>query len=98
MSYKTQMHGSGESYRGIVPARQPNEGQGGPQEVAEGRPRTKEYEGQSYSCRTPSRGSAPSGLDLVRQAAQKDEEIRFTALLHHVSIDLLRDSYYRSEE
>jgi hypothetical protein len=67
MSYKTQMHGSGESYRGIVPVRQPNEGLGGPQEVAEGRARTKENEGQPHSCRTPSRGSEPSGRDLVRQ-------------------------------
>src|ERR1035438_8495098 len=94
MSYKTQMHGGGESYRGIVPARQPNEGQGGPQEVAEGRPRTKENEGQSNSRRTPSRGSEPSGLDLVRQAAKKDGKLQFTALLHHVSIDLLRESYH----
>ena len=94
MSYKTQMYGSGESYRGIIPSRQPNEGLGGPQEVAEGRPWSKENEGQSNSRRTPSRGSEPSGLDLVRQAAKKDEELRFTALLHHVSIDLLRDSYH----
>src|SRR5271157_116144 len=69
MSYKTQMHGSGESYRGIVPVKPPHEGLGGPQEVAEGRPWTKENEGQSHSCRTPSRGSEPSGLDLVRQTS-----------------------------
>src|SRR5271157_4783364 len=69
MSSKTQMHGSGESYRGIVPVRPPHEGLGGPQEVAEGRPWTKENEGQSHSCRTPSRGSEPSGLDLVRQTS-----------------------------
>jgi hypothetical protein len=30
----------------------------------------------------------------VREAAKKDSKQKFTALLHHVSIDLLRDSYY----
>src|SRR4030095_10395583 len=29
----------------------------------------------------------------VREAAKKDGKQKFTALLHHVSIDLLRDSY-----
>ena len=94
MSYKAQTHGGGESYRSIVPTKQPNEGLGGPQEVVEGRPRTKANEEQPNSQRTPSRESEPSGLDLVRQAAKQDGELRFTALLHHVSVDLLRDSYY----
>jgi len=43
--------------------------------------------------RTQSRESGPSGLEHVRQAARKDGKLRFTALLHHVTIDLLRDSY-----
>jgi hypothetical protein len=30
----------------------------------------------------------------VREAAKQDGKQRFTALLHHVSIDLLRESYY----
>jgi len=30
----------------------------------------------------------------VREAAKKDGKLKFTALLHHVSIDLLRESYY----
>ena len=45
-------------------------------------------------CRTPSRESGPSGLDRVRQTAKRDKQLRFTALLHHVNIDLLRSSYY----
>ena len=35
-----------------------------------------------------------SDLLGVRKAARKDKRTRFTALLHHVSINLLRDSYY----
>ncbi len=37
--------------------------------------------------------SAPSALDRVRRVAQEDKEARFTALLHHVSVDRLRAAY-----
>ncbi|MCP5119557.1 MAG: group II intron reverse transcriptase/maturase, partial [bacterium] len=56
-------------------------------------PLTKENTGEPNSCRTQSRESEPSGLDRVRQAAKKDKELQFTALMHHVTIDLLRRSY-----
>jgi RNA-directed DNA polymerase len=35
-----------------------------------------------------------SGLLGVRKAARKDKRARFTALIHHVTVNLLRDSYY----
>jgi len=38
-------------------------------------------------------GERAKRLARVREAA-KDGELKFTALLHHVSIDLLRESYY----
>ena len=44
--------------------------------------------------RTPSWESRPSGLERVREAARKDGKLKFTALRHHVSIDLLRESYH----
>ena len=34
-----------------------------------------------------------SGLDRIREAVRKDENLRFTSLMHHVTIDLLRQSY-----
>ena len=40
MSHKTHVHGHRESHSGVVPTKQPNESQGGPQEVVEGRPLT----------------------------------------------------------
>ena len=94
MSGTSPMHGRGESYGGIVPAKQPNKSELSPAEAVEGRPQTKENTPEPNPCRTPSRGSGPSGLERVREAASKDGELRFTALLHHVSIDLLRESYY----
>jgi group II intron reverse transcriptase/maturase len=93
MSDKTHMHGDRESHNGIVPAKRSNEGRGGPKEIVEGRPLTKENAEEPNPYRTPSRESGPSGLDRVRQAAKGDPKMRFTALLHHVDIELLRGSY-----
>jgi RNA-directed DNA polymerase len=88
------MHGSGESNSCVVPAKQPNKSERTPAEAVEGRPLTKENTRQPNPCRTPSRESGSSGLERVREAARKDGKLKFTALLHHVSIDLLRESYY----
>jgi len=93
MSDKALMHGGGESYSGVVPTKQPNKSERPPAEAAEGRPLTKENTQEPKPYRTPSRESGPSGLARVREAA-KDGELKLTALLHHVSIDLLRESYY----
>jgi group II intron reverse transcriptase/maturase len=43
--------------------------------------------------RTPSRESVSPGLDRVRQRAGEKKEEKFTALLHHVDVDLLRSAY-----
>jgi RNA-directed DNA polymerase len=94
MSHKSLMHGGGESYCGAVPAKQPNKSEGSPAEVVEGRPQTKENTQEPNPHRTPSRASGPNGLARVREAAKQDGKLKFTALLHHVSIDLLRESYY----
>ena len=94
MSGKSLMNDDGESYGGIVPTKQPNKGDRAPAKVVEGRPQTKENTQQPNLGRTPSRGSRRSGLERVREAARKDRKLKFTALLHHVSIDMLRDSYF----
>jgi hypothetical protein len=60
----------------------------------EGRRPTKENIGQATAPRTQSRISELSDLLGVRKAARKDKRTRFTALLHHVTVNLLRDSYY----
>jgi RNA-directed DNA polymerase len=39
----------------------------------------------------------PSALDRVRQAARRDKDARFTALLHHVDLDRLRSAYWALE-
>src|SRR5262249_7422421 len=88
------MHVGGEA-DGCVTASQLPDNSGQPlAEGMEGRQPTKENIGQATSRRTQSRISELSDLHGVRRAARKDKQMRFTALLHHVTIDLLRDSYY----
>src|SRR5215472_10285854 len=55
---------------------------------------TKENSGQTTASQTQSWGNALSGLHRVREAAKKDKRLQFTALLHHVSVPLLLDSFY----
>ena len=42
---------------------------------------------------SPAKGMSP-GLLRVRKAAMEDKQIRFTALLHHITPETLRTSYY----
>ena len=62
-------------------------------ERVEPRAGTKGNTGQPHTRRTQSRGSVSQGLDRVRNAARQRKKEKFSALLHHVSIDLLRDAF-----
>src|SRR5205807_8484202 len=43
--------------------------------------------------RTQSRESVFPGLERVRERARREKKERFTALLHHVNVDLLRAAF-----
>jgi RNA-directed DNA polymerase len=62
-------------------------------EWAEQRAGTKGNTGQPHTRRTQSRESVSQGLDRVRHAARQRKKDKFTALLHHVTIDRLRDAF-----
>jgi len=74
--------------------KQPNKGGKNPAEVAEGRTLVKGNSVETTAVRTQSRVAASSGLDAVRKAARRDKETKFTALLHHITVDVLRQSYF----
>ena len=63
-------------------------------EVVEGRPVTKENIVESNTQPTQSGERVSQGLHGVRQRARKNKHEQFAALLHHVAVDLLRESYY----
>ena len=53
-------------------------------------------EGNADTPTRPGRSAGlgvPNGLDRVREAARRDKEARFTALLHHVDLTRLRAAY-----
>jgi RNA-directed DNA polymerase len=77
----------------IVAEKSANKVDGTTAESMEPRGATKGNTSQPSTCRTQSRENVSHGLDRVRQAAQANPKCRFTALLHHVTADLLRKSY-----
>jgi RNA-directed DNA polymerase len=63
-------------------------------ESEEGRPMIKENARQPNTYPTQSEEHVSQGLARVRQAAREHKEMKFTALLHHLNVDLLRESFY----
>jgi group II intron reverse transcriptase/maturase len=94
LSLKSSMYVAGESDGREVPAKCPNNGEQAPAEGMEGRRPTKENIGQATPPRTQSRTSELSDLHGVCEVARRDKRTRFSALLHHVTTELLQDSYY----
>jgi group II intron reverse transcriptase/maturase len=93
-SYTTSTNAGGESDEQVVPAKRSNNGERSSAESVEGSCSTKGNTEEAHTCRTQGREHVSQGLGGVREAARRDKKQRFTALLHHVTVDLLRDSYY----
>lgn len=87
------MHDPEKSDLPIVASKSANAAAVAGAESVERRGRAKENASQHGMCRTPSRESMSSGLERVRKTAKLRKKERFTALLHHVTIELLRDAY-----
>jgi RNA-directed DNA polymerase len=95
MSHNPNMNADRESDGREVPAKYSNkDGNNSSAEGAEGRRPTKENTGQTTASQMQSWGNALNGLHRVREAAKRDKQLRFTALLHHVSVALLSNSFY----
>jgi group II intron reverse transcriptase/maturase len=77
----------------IVAGKLANKGGRPPAEPVEPRAGAKGNTVERGTRRTPGRESVSPGLDRVRQAARERKGERFTALLHHVDVDLLRAAY-----
>src|SRR6202790_2812501 len=78
----------------VVPVNQSNKGERSSAETEGGRAKTEENIIQSRMRPTQSGKRVSQGLNGVRQAARARKQERFTALLHHLSVGLLRDSFY----
>jgi RNA-directed DNA polymerase len=89
------MNIQGKSDSPIVPVKSPNNAARAVAEATEGRGGAKENAVRGSTRQTQRWESVSLALDRIRQAAQRDRKTRFTALYHHVSLDLLRWSFHQ---
>ena len=76
----------------VVPEKLLNKGK--PAEVVEEREAAKGNVNETPAPRTQSRIGASMGLEGIRRAARQDKTMQFTALLHHITPELLAQSFY----
>src|SRR5947207_11659646 len=88
------MHVLEKSDCAVVPVNQSNREAQASAEAGEGRAQTKENIVQSHKLPTQSGKRLSQGLHGVRRAASVRKQERFTALLHHLSVALVRESFY----
>jgi len=96
-SRKIGMNGGEESDGAIVsmkPANKAGEKQAPAAERVERRAPTKENIGQAYTPTAQDGKGVSQGLAGVRKVARERKQEQFTTLLHHVTTDLLRASFY----
>jgi len=94
ISHTTRAHVTEESDNGRVPMNHSNKDGKLYAESEEGRPLIKENIRQPNTYPTQSEKHVSQGLMNVRKAAKGNKEMKFTALLHHLTVDLLRESFY----
>jgi RNA-directed DNA polymerase len=78
----------------VVPAKSRNEAGTPAEDAMEGRSAAKGNTGEQNAPRTQSRTRVPNAFARVHEAARGNRKQRFTALLHHVTIDRLRGAYH----
>jgi group II intron reverse transcriptase/maturase len=87
--------GMEESDRGVVLMNQSNrEAKQSSTEAGEGRPRTKENIARPNTPPAQNGRGVSQGLSGVRRVAREKKQEKFTSLLHHMNVELLRQSYY----
>jgi len=88
------MNEDGKSDEIVVPTKRPNEGRSLPEEAVEGRVSTMGNVHGLTACRTQRRDQhAHDGLACVREVARRNKDERFTALLHHVTVERLGEAF-----
>jgi RNA-directed DNA polymerase len=87
------MHDRGKSDSAIVAVKPTNNAGQPAAEPVEPRAGTKRNAGEQSTHRTQSRARVTQALARVRKAAQQRRKEKFTALFHHLSVDLLREAF-----
>ena len=88
------MHERGKSDSAIGAVKPANKAERSAAELVEQRAGTKGNADQQSTRRAQGRESVSQALGRIRQAAKQRKKEIFTSLLHHISIDLLRLSFF----
>ena len=88
------MHGRGKSDSAIVAGKSANKAERLAAEPTERRAGAKGNVDQQITCRAQNRESVSQALERIRQAARQRKKGRFTSLLHHINVDLLRLAFF----
>jgi len=89
------MHGGEKSDPAIVAGKPSNRAGPPAAEVVEPRAGAKGNAVQRTTRRTQCRASVLQSLSRIREAAKRDKQVRFTALLHHVTPTLLEWAFFK---
>ena len=93
------MHGHEKSDSAIVAVKPANKAEcESAAEPVEPRAGTKGNADQQSTCRAQSRVSVSQALERIRKVARERKKERFTALFHHISIDLLEEAFFELKE
>ncbi len=88
------VHGQEKSDPATVAGKPTNKAERSAAEPVEPRAGAEGNAGQQSTLRAQGRARVSQALDRVRQAAKERKQERFTTLLHHVNIDLLRLAFF----
>jgi RNA-directed DNA polymerase len=88
------MHGRGKSDSAIVAVKPTNKAVQSAAEPVERRAEAEGNAGQQSTRRAQNRGSVSQALERIRQVARQRKKERFTALLHHLNVDLLEMAFF----
>jgi RNA-directed DNA polymerase len=88
-----EMNGDGQSDSPVVPAKPANKTARAEAESVEERGLAKGNTASAVRSGRRAGTRAPRALDRVRQVAERDKDVRFTALLHHVDVESLRSAF-----
>jgi RNA-directed DNA polymerase len=92
------MHEHGKSASVVVAEKPTNKARRLTAESVEQRTGTERNADQQNTRRAQDRENVSSALDRIRKVARERKKEKFTALLHHISVDLLEEAFHELKQ
>src|SRR2546429_3923015 len=91
-------YGCGKSDSAILAGKPTNKAEQSAAESVERRVEAKGNTGQQSTHRAQDRESVSQALDRIRQVARHRKKEKFTALFHHITVQLLQEAFFELKE